>query len=112
VTPLADGYCFSHSPAQGAKRAAARRLGGSRHRNKHSDAPLPSTEVRGIDAVRALLSYTAAELLVMDNSIARARALIALASVCVEIFKIGELEQRLATIEAALAAGGEHAKSE
>ena len=101
AVPGASGYCFMHDPDRGAERAAARRRGGRGRHTPHSDAALPSTEIRTLDDVRGLLGYALAEALVGDNSIQRTRALVAIAGAFVEAIKVGELEQRLAALEAA-----------
>ena len=51
-----------------------------------------------------ILDYTLAEIIPMENSIARGRLLIALVAGYINAFEIGELENRLAAIENALKA--------
>lgn len=51
-----------------------------------------------------ILDYTLRELLEMENSIQRARALIALVGGYVDAVKVGELEARMIAIESALKA--------
>jgi hypothetical protein len=105
AAPGPGGYCFVHDPALGEKRAAARRAGGRRQRVPHSDAPRPPAQVRTLADVLAVLDYGMAELLEHENSIQRVRVLATLASAFIEAIKIGELETRLAAIEAAMKAG-------
>jgi hypothetical protein len=64
---------------------------------------LPPATIRDLPGVLALLDYCAAELVAADNSITRAKALITLAGAYTEAIRTGELEQRLAALEAALA---------
>ena len=97
----ASGYCFIHDPARAKERAAARRRGGLKRVTPHGgDAGNLPAEIRTLSGVLALLDYTRLELVAMDNGIARARALISLASAYTEAIKIGELEQRLEALEA------------
>lgn len=51
-------------------------------------------------AARTLLDYVKAELLVMDNSIPRARLLILLHDGYIRLLEISELEARIAALEA------------
>jgi hypothetical protein len=60
--------------------------------------------VRTLADVQAVLDYGLAELLEHENSIARTRALIALAAAHIEAIKVGEFEGRLILLEAAYAA--------
>ena len=98
----ADGYCFAHSPNRGAERAEARRRGGRNRHTPHSSAAQPPAAVRTVGDVLQVLDYALGEALAHDNSIARGRLLVAIAAAYVEVFKVGEIEQRLAALEAAL----------
>jgi len=51
-----------------------------------------------------VLDYTLRELLPLENSIQRARTLIALVAGYIDAIKIGEIEQRLTVLESALKA--------
>lgn len=98
-----SAYCFTHDPAQGAARAAAHKLGGARTRVKHGgDAETLPANIKTIAQAMTILDYTLRELLEMENSIQRARALIALVGGYVDAVKVGELEARMIAIEAAL----------
>ena len=99
--PGADGYCFVHSPARGAERAAARRAGGRARHTPHSAAARPGTDIRTLDDVRALLGYVLAEALEGDNSIQRGRLLVSVALAFIQALQVGEFETRLAALEAA-----------
>ncbi len=98
-------YCFTHDPASGAKRAAAHKLGGARTRVKHGgSAETIPANIKTIADAMTILDYTLRELLEMENSIQRARALIALVGGYVDAVKVGELEARMIAIESALKA--------
>lgn len=94
-------YCFTHNPATRAAQAAARKLGGYRSATPHAGNPeaIPA-EVASLADAGKILNYALAELLVMDNSIPRARALLALFDSYVKSFEIGELEKRIQALEA------------
>lgn len=93
-------YCFTHDPARARDRAEARRKGGQAQATPHAGSPetIPA-DIRTINDARPLLGYVLAELLVMDNSIPRARALLALFDSHVKAFEIGELEARIKALE-------------
>jgi hypothetical protein len=93
-------YCFAHDPGQGAKRALARKTGGQRRRVSHggNETDLPS-EVKTLDDANKILAYVLAEIIPMENSIPRARVLLALFDSYLKSFEIGELEGRLTALE-------------
>lgn len=93
-------YCFNHDPAKRQAQAQARRAGGlARHTPHAGNLETIPADVQTIDQARGILNYALQELLVMDNGIARARALIALFDSFVKAFEIGELEKRIAALE-------------
>jgi hypothetical protein len=98
-------FCFTHDPASGAARAKARKTGGQRNRTPHAGKPetLPA-KVRTIEDVLAVLDYTLAETIPLENSIQRGRLLVAICGAFIEAIKTGELESRLMAIESALKA--------
>ena len=93
-------WCYIHDPANGAKRAKTRKAGGTNRRVvHHGDSAAIPADIRSLaDAVR-ILAYTLAEVIPMENSINRARVLIALFDAYVRAFEVGELEQRIAMLE-------------
>jgi hypothetical protein len=94
-------YCFIHDPAQGAARAKARKKGGERRRVPHyGDESIIPREVKTLADANKILAYTLAETVPMENSIARARLLLALYDSFVKSFEIGELEKRIQNLEA------------
>lgn len=99
----ADGFCAFHSPAHGKARAEGRKLGGERRRVPHGgDAGKVPTQIRTLSDVLAVLDYSLAEALPMENSVQRGRLLVQIAHAFIEAIKTGELEQRLESIENAL----------
>ncbi len=98
-------YCFTHDPGSARDRAAAHKLGGERTRADHgSDGATLPTAPRTINDAMKVLDYVLLELIPLENSIQRARTLIALVAGYIDALKVSEIEQRLAAIEGALAA--------
>jgi len=105
-----DGYCTFHSPAHGKARAEGRKRGGERHRTPHGgiDSETLPTKIRTLDDVLSVLDYALAEAMPLENSVQRGRLVVAIAHAFIEAIKTGELEERLAAIEAALKIGEAH----
>jgi hypothetical protein len=96
-------FCFVHDPGSGLARAKARKLGGERRRVGHAgDVTKIPSQVRSIDNVLAILDYTLAETLPLENSVQRGRLLVTICTAFVEVIRTGELESRLTAIENAL----------
>ncbi len=96
-------YCLMHSPDHAEEVAEARRLGGLRRRREV--AVVGAYELGGLDTVvdlRRILEIALLDTLSLDNSIARARTLGYLVGVAAKLLEVGELEQRLAYLEAAI----------
>jgi hypothetical protein len=97
-------YCFAHAPERAAEAAEARKLGGLRRRKEGTIAL--AYDLPGLDTVagiRRLLQIVSTDGLAMDNGVPRLRALISTAVAATNLLKVGELEDRLAAVEAALA---------
>ncbi len=94
-------YCFAHDPAKAAPRAEARKRGGYHSATPHAGDPatIPAN-IGSLEDAGKILNYVLAELLVMDNGIARARALLAAYEMYLKSIEIGELERRIAALEA------------
>ena len=100
MAPLHDRpYCFSHDPDRAAEAAEARRLGGLRRRKEGTIAvayDLPGLDT--VDGIRRVFQIALADLLGLDNSIAR--ALIATGGAATKLLIGADYEQRLAALEA------------
>jgi hypothetical protein len=93
-------YCFTHNPVTRRAQAVARKLGGAnRHTPHFADPTTLPAQVESLPDAHKLLTYTLAEVAGMDNSIARARILLALYDSFVKSFEIGELEKRIQALE-------------
>jgi hypothetical protein len=107
MAPLHDRpYCFSHDPERAEEAAEARRLGGLRRRKEGTIAV--AYDLPGLDTVagiRRLLDIVVTDGVGMDNGIPRLRVLISTATAATNLLKVGEIEERLAAVEAALASG-------
>jgi hypothetical protein len=94
-------YCFAHDPERAADAAEARRLGGLRRRKEGTIAV--AYDLPGLDTVvgiRRLLDIVVTDGVGLDNGIARLRVLISTAVAAMNLLKVGELEERLAALEA------------
>lgn len=94
-------FCMIHAPHLGAKRAQARKRGGQTHRTPHgASAEILPDRITSIQDAQKILDYVMRELLPMDNSIQRARVLIALFEAYARALEVGEIEARLGALEA------------
>jgi hypothetical protein len=104
MAPLHDRpYCFSHDPERAEEAAEARRLGGLRRRKEGTIAV--AYDLPGLDSVagiRRLLDIVVTDGVGLDNGIARLRVLISTASAATNLLKVGEFEERLTALEAAV----------
>ena len=95
-------YCFAHDPERAAEASEARRMGGLRRRKEGTIAV--AYDLPGLDTVagiRRLVDIVVTDGIGLDNGIARLRVLIAAASTAISLLKVGELEDRMAALEAA-----------
>jgi hypothetical protein len=104
MAPLHDRpYCFSHDPERATEAAEARRLGGLRRRKEGTIAV--AYDLPGLDSVagiRRLLDIVVTDGVGLDNGIPRLRVLISTAVAATNLLKVGEFEERLAALEAAV----------
>ncbi len=107
MAPLRDRpYCFSHDPERAAEAAEARRLGGLRRRKEGTIAV--AYDLPGLDSVagiRRLLDIVVTDGVGLDNGIPRLRVLISTAVAAANLLKVGEFEERLVALEAAVGEG-------
>ena len=104
ATPLRDGpACFWHAPEREEEAAEARRLGGLRRRREKTVAGAHDFAGLGtIESIRRILEIATIDALGLENSIVRARVLISAALAAAKLLETGELEDRLAALEAAM----------
>jgi hypothetical protein len=105
MAPLHDRpYCFSHDPERAAEAAEARRLGGLRRKKEGTIAiafDLPGLDT--VPGIRRLLEIAATDAVGLESGIPRLRVLISTATAATNLLKVGELDDRLAHVEAAVA---------
>ncbi|MDP9236374.1 MAG: hypothetical protein M3P30_03080 [Chloroflexota bacterium] len=83
--------------------AEARRLGGSRRRKEATIAVAYDVEGLGsIAAIRRIVEVAVLDVLSLENTVARARAIAYLAQIAAKLLEVGEHEERLARIEQTL----------
>ncbi|MEX2225255.1 MAG: hypothetical protein WEB52_02255 [Dehalococcoidia bacterium] len=105
-------FCFWHSPEHAEEAAQARRLGGQRRRRESTLAG--AYDVEGLETVqniRRVIEIVTFDALGMDNSVARGRLLISAMQAATKLLETGELEQRVAELEAILKPRQQAAKS-
>jgi len=96
-------FCFWHNPATTQDASEARRMGGLRRRREATVTG--AYELDGLEDVaglRRLLEIAAVDGLSLENSVARLRVLTTVVQVGARLLEVGELEDRLATIEGVL----------
>ncbi|MGB3904762.1 MAG: hypothetical protein WBB22_07545 [Anaerolineae bacterium] len=94
-------YCFMHDPSRARERAEARRLGGlRRRREKATSQVFDWGGLKNVEEIRRVLEVAVTDTLGLDNSSARSRTLGYLASLSLKTLEIGELEERVAALEA------------
>jgi hypothetical protein len=98
-----EPFCFWHAPETTEDAAEARRLGGLNRRKKRTIAAIYGFHgLRTIEDLQAMLETAAFETLALENSIARNRAVASIVAIGAKLIEVGELEERLASIEAAV----------
>jgi len=95
--------CYWHDPDKADEAAEARRIGGLHRRKAKSVATIYDfAGLRTVESAQRLLETAAIETLALENSIARNRTLISAASGAGKLIEAGDLDARLAAVEAAV----------
>lgn len=105
-------FCFNDDPERADDAREARRLGGLRRRREGTLAiayDLPG--LGSVEGIRRILDIVVTDGLSLDNGVARLRVLIAAAGAARQLLETGEIEARLAALEAS-AGGGVGATTE
>jgi hypothetical protein len=102
--PMRDeAYCFWHSPEHAEEAAEARRLGGQRRRRERVVSGAYDFEGLGtVASIRRLVEVAVLDTLGLENGVSRNRTLAYLAQIAAKLLEVGELEDRLATLEHAM----------
>ena len=98
-----EDFCFWHSPSHSEEAEEARRLGGLRSRKERTVAGAYAfAGLESVPDIRRLLEVATIDTLALDNSVARNRTLAYLAQTAIKCLEVGELEGRVAMLEAAV----------
>ena len=98
-----SGLCLWHDPELAEAAQDARRLGGQRRRRDvtvHGAYDLGALTT--IPEIRRVVEIVVTDMLGSENSVARARTLLAAAQVLVKLHEVGDLEERVAELESVL----------
>jgi hypothetical protein len=93
--------CFNHAVETARDRAEARRKGGLATRTPHLfEIGKDPSPLRDVASVQALLETVVHETRVQPNGPERSRALGSLLTIALRALEVGELEERIAALEA------------
>jgi hypothetical protein len=103
-TPMRDSdFCFWHDPDHAEEAEQARRLGGQRRRReKITEGAYDLEGLDTVEGIRRLLQVALLDAVGLENSVARSRVIISGALAAAKLLEVGEQEDRLAAVEAAL----------
>ncbi len=103
-TPMRESdYCVFHDPEHAEVVQEARRAGGQRRKREAAVATAFDFQgLTSIEEIRRLVEVAAFDALGLNNNLGRVRALGYLAQVACTLLEKGEMEERLASVEAAL----------
>ncbi len=104
ANPMIDQqFCYSHHPDYKQEAANARRLGGNRRRREKTiEGAYDLNGLRSAADIQRVVEAITFDLLGMESTIARANAILRAAGVAARLLETGELERRIADLEAAL----------
>ena len=104
AAPLRDGrFCLWHDPEHADEVAEAGKIGGSRRKRERTVAVAYDFEgLTNVSSIRRLVEIAVVDTLSLDNSINRNRTLAYLAQSATKLLEVGELDERLAAVEATL----------
>jgi hypothetical protein len=95
--------CYWHEPDKADEAAESRRIGGLHRRKSKSVATIYDfSGLRTVEGAQRLLETAAIETLALENSIQRNRTLISAAAGAGRLIEAGDLDARLAAVEAAV----------
>ena len=104
AAPLIDGaFCLLHDPAKAQEAGEARRLCGFRRRREGTIVVAYDLESLGtVEGIVRVLDIALRDVLGLDNTVPRNRALIGVASAAARLLEVGDLAARVAGLEASL----------
>jgi len=94
-------FCFWHDPARAADRARARSKGGKARHGRHlaTDDGADPVQVQDVSDILALLARALNDVLALENSIQRGRAVGYLCGQALKVLEVSELNGRLEALE-------------
>jgi hypothetical protein len=92
-------FCLTHDPKRAKDRADRNRRGGRAHRSPKPTEGVAAPKIESVADVLAIVNFVIADLWVLDNTVPRARGLLAAGEAAVKALEIGELEERVAALE-------------
>ena len=95
-------FCLTHAPERARDRAERNRKGGYAKRAPKPSANVAPPKIESIADVLAIINLVIADLWVLENTVPRARGLLASCEAAAKALEIGELEARVAVLEDAL----------
>ena len=103
--PVRDSdFCFWHEPGRAEDVADAQRLGGMRRRKERSLAvAYDFTGLGTTESIGRLFEIAATDALGLETSVAKIRALVQVGLAAMKLLETGDLEDRVAALEARLA---------
>lgn len=106
AAPLRDEpFCLWHSPDHAEEAAEARKLGGLRRRRERAVSGAYDFEgLASVEQIRRFLEIAAVDTISLENSVARSRTIAYIAQVSLKALEVGELEERMRALEAAMTA--------
>ena len=100
-----SSFCYWHDPDKAEDLAEAQRLGGLRRKRERTvAAAYDFTGLGSIESILRIFEIAAIDVLGLETSIAKSRVLINAGSAALKLLEIGELEARIALLEAAIRA--------
>ncbi len=105
MAPLrGSSWCWNHDPGRAGERHEARRRGGFNRRRPTGNPPA-EVRLRDVAALQEILETGVRDTLALENSVARSRTLGYLVGQALRALEVGELEERVTSLEEALSAG-------
>jgi hypothetical protein len=97
-------WCWTHDPECAQGRAAARQLGGRRRKRGTGDGAPEDVRLRDVASIQQLVERATREALALDAGLEWCRVLLQAADRAARLLEVGSHEDRLAALEARLAA--------
>jgi hypothetical protein len=100
---IGDDLCFWHNPKYENQAAEARRAGGANHaREQTLKAVFAILGVKTIEDLQRVVDIATVGLLTLDNSVARNRALLNVATTGARLIEVGELAAKIEALGSVL----------